>query len=53
MQVSVVVVVSVGKGKCRGCRWVQSRGSVLRVQMVAEQGVSVESADGCGVEGQC
>ena len=36
VQVSVVVVVSVGKGKCRGCRWLQSRGSVLRVQMGAE-----------------
>ena len=31
----------------------QSRGSVLRVQMGAEQRVSVESADGCRVEGQC
>ena len=31
----------------------QSRGSVLRVQMGAEQGVSVESADGCRAEGQC
>ena len=31
----------------------RSRGSVLRVQMGAEQRVSVESEDGCRVEGQC